>query len=84
MMTQQWHLIFKKPRASQPSLIELLFGGDFPALAARVRMHDESQILGMKLLPFYTVAEPCIILLFIVTVFCVVRGVRALMQKDIP
>ena len=82
MMTQQWFLIFKKARAGEPALAELLLRADFAGTAARLRTHDESQILGLKLLPLYTAAEVCVIFLFAVSVFCVLRSARALRRKE--
>lgn len=83
MMTQQWFLLFHKARVSQPALVELLWRGEFAGIAARLRVHDESQILGMKLLPLYAVAEVCVIFLFVVSVFCVLRSVREVRREQV-
>lgn len=80
IMTQQWYLIFRKTRGGQESISQLFFSGDWTTLGERLRLHDESQILGIKLLPIYTVAELCVILLFIVSVFCLWRSGREFMQ----
>lgn len=82
IMTQQWFLIFAKTRRGQDTLPQLLFGGDWGGLLSRLRVSDESQILGLKLWPLYTVAELCVILLFIVSLFCVVRSLRGLFFSD--
>ena len=78
IMTQQWFLIFRKTRKTQDSLPELIVSGNWMMFAERLRRSDESQILGVKLWTLYTFAELCIILLFIVSVFCLVRSVREL------
>lgn len=78
VMTQQWFLIFYKTRRGQDSLPQLLFDGNWTAIGERLQSGSESQILGLKLLPIYTVAELCVILWFIVSVFCLLASARSL------
>lgn len=80
IMTQQWYLIIKKARRSQEPLLDLLFAGDWAQALGRVRVRDESQILGLKLWPMHVVAEVCVILFFITAAFCCVRSARALIR----
>lgn len=82
IMTRQWGLIISKTRRNQETVIELLFKGDFTALTDRVRTAQETQILGLPLWPFYIVAEICIIVFFVVAVFCVIRSMRALFLEN--
>ena len=49
---------------------------------ARVRVRDESQILGLKLWPLHIVAEVCVILFFITAVYCCLRSARALLRPS--
>lgn len=90
LMTRQWFLIFKKTRLNQDTLPQLLLGGDWGGVISRLRLREESQILAIKLMPLYAVAELCLILLFVVSVFCVARDFRALLRlpkgssKDSP
>lgn len=78
IMTQQWFLIFYKTRHGQDGLAQLLFDGDWAEFSERLRRADESQILGIPLWPMYAAAEACVVLLFIVSVFCLLRGGRDL------
>lgn len=78
ILTRQWYKIFKKPRRNSESELELLFRGDFTAFLSRIRAADETQILGIKLWPLYSVAEFLLLIFFLVTVFCVIRSARAL------
>lgn len=84
ILTRQWFLIFKKARASQDTLTELLLQGDFTTLLDRFRDSQESQILGIKLWPTYIVAEFCIFVFFIVACFCTLRSLRALFLTPRP
>lgn len=81
ILTRQWFLIFKKARGSKESLAELLVQGNFAEIAERVRSIQESQILGLPLWPTYVVAEICILIFFIVALFCVWRSFRALFNS---
>ncbi len=78
ILTRQWFLIFKKVRGSKEPLVELLIQGNFSEIAERVRSSQESQILGLPLWPTYVVAEFCVLVFFIVALFCVWRSFRAL------
>ncbi|MCH9705137.1 MAG: TRAP transporter small permease [Proteobacteria bacterium] len=78
LMTRQWYLIFKPARGDANSLWQQLYSGNWTELAARLQTRDESQILEIKLLPLYAIAEVCVILLFIVSLFCVWRNWRAM------
>lgn len=80
ILTRQWFLIFQKARGSKASLSELLLQGDFAEAVDRIRMSQESQILGLPLWPTYIVAELCVIVFFIVACFCVLRSARLLFQ----
>jgi len=82
IMTQQWYLIFKKARRSQDPLLDLIFAGDWATVLGRVRVRDESQILGLKLWPLHIVAEVCVILFFITAVYCCLRSARALLRPS--
>lgn len=77
MMTRQWGLLVGRARRGQESFWELVWGGEWADAAARLRFADESQILGIKLLPLYAVAELCVALWFVVCVVCVWRSARA-------
>ena len=81
IMTQQWFLIFRKTRGEQDTLLQQLLSGDWAGIMSLIRIRDESQILGLKLLPFYAVAEFCVILLFIVSVFCILRAAGELINE---
>ena len=81
-MTQQWYLIFKKARRSQDPLLDLIFAGDWTTVLGRVRVRDESQILGLKLWPMHILAELCVILFFITAVYCCLRSARALLRPS--
>ncbi len=81
ILTRQWFLIFKKARGSEEPLGELLVKGDLAEIADRVRSSQESQILGVPLWPTYVVAEFCILIFFIVALFCVWRSLRALFDS---
>ncbi len=78
IMTRQWGLIFSKPRRNQDTTLQSLLQGDFSAIADRMRTTQETQILGLPLWPFYLIAEICIVLFFIVALFCVLRSLREL------
>ncbi len=78
ILTRQWFLVFKKARGSKEPLGELLLGGNFAEAADRIRSSQESQILGLPLWPTYMVAEFCILVFFVVALFCVFRSARAL------
>lgn len=82
IMTRQWGLIFSKPRRGQEPMFELLLQGDLTAMIDRMRIAQETQILGLPLWPFYIVAEICIIMFFIVALFCVIRSIRALLPEN--
>ena len=64
ILRQQWFLIFYKAGGGRA---DAGFWG-------RLRWADESQILGIKLLPLHAAAELCVALLFVVCVFCVLRA----------
>lgn len=80
ILTRQWYKILKKPRRSQESEWELLFSADPASFFSRLRASEETQILGIKLWPLYSVAELLILAFLIVALFCVVRSTRALLS----
>ncbi len=84
IMTRQWQLIFKKTRGEQESPVLLLFSGDTAAFVDRMRMSQESQILGMPLWPFYIIAEVCVVAFFLIGLFCMARSIRALWTSNSP
>jgi hypothetical protein len=48
----------------------------------RLRSADESQILGVKIWPLYSIAEICVLMFFIVSLFAIWRSSRALMASE--
>lgn len=80
ILTRQWFLIFKKARRSQEPLVDLLAAGDWTAALGRLRVNPESQILGLKLWPFYVFAEVCVLLFVLVALYCTVRSLIAIVK----
>ena len=74
IMTRQWFLIFKKARGTQDALLDLVLTGDWPTVFSRIQQNHETQILSLKLWPFYVFAEFCIALFFIVAMYCSFRS----------
>ncbi|MEM7471847.1 MAG: TRAP transporter small permease subunit [Pseudomonadota bacterium] len=82
ILTRQWYKIFKKPRRNNESELDLLFQGDVAGFLSRIRSADETQILGLKLWPLYSLAELFVLIFLIVAVFCVYRSARAFLGRD--
>lgn len=78
ILTRQWFLIFKPARRSQESTTSLFLQGDMAGIVDRMRMSQESQILGLPLWPTYIVAEIRVIAFFVVACFCVLRSAKDL------
>lgn len=78
LLTRQWFLAFRKARRSEESMIVEILQGNFGVFAERLRDSQVSQIINFPLWPTYIVAEFCIFLFFIITVFCVWRSARNL------
>lgn len=81
ILTRQWFQIFRKARRKEEPMFDLLTGLDVNAAADRLRGAQESQILGIKLWPLYTIAEILIFCFFIVALFCALRSTRALLGR---
>ena len=84
ILTRQWYLIFKKARRSQEPMPELLMNGDWAGALARLRVQPESQILSMKLWPFYTFAEVCVALFMVVALYCTVDSFLRIFRASTP
>ena len=82
ILTRQWYKIFKKPRGRKQSELELLFQGDFAGFWSRLRVADETQILGIKFWPLYGAAEVFVAIFFLVALFCVMRSARSLFVRE--
>lgn len=82
ILTRQWYKIFKKPRRNKESELDLLFQGDVAGFWSRLRIADETQILGIKFWPLYSVAEFFVFVFLIVAVFCVYRSTRAFFVNE--
>ena len=78
ILTRQWFLIFKKARRSQEPMMDLILAGDFAGALGRLRVNPESQILSLKLWPFYVIAEVCVLLFLLVAIYCTVRSFFAI------
>ena len=78
ILTRQWYLIFKKARRKQEPTIDMLMSANWEGAWSRVRLNYESQILGLKLWPFYMIAEFCIAVFLLVALFCSLRSLLAL------
>lgn len=82
ILTRQWGLVFKPARRKQEPMSDLLMSGDLVGAFSRLNDAEESQILGLPLWPTYIAAEFCVIVFFIVALFCVWRSARALWNPD--
>ena len=84
ILTRQWYLIFKKARRSQEPMPDLVMSGDWAGALGRLRVQPESQILSMKLWPFYAFAELCVALCMVVALYCTVEGLIRLFRPNTP
>lgn len=80
ILTRQWYLIFNKARRSQEPMPDLIAAGQWQEALGRLRVQPESQILSLKLWPFYVFAEVCVALFFVVAVYCTVQSLLRLFQ----
>lgn len=80
ILTRQWFLIFKPARREQEPMLTELINGNWSVIGDRLRDSQESQILGLPLWPTYIIAEICVILFFLVALFCVLRSTRDLVR----
>ena len=80
ILTRQWFLIFKKARRSQEPMADLVLAGDWAGALGRLRVNPESQILSLKLWPFYVFAEVCVLLFLLVALYSTLRRFFALFQ----
>lgn len=78
LLTRQWGLLFRRAGAGEEALPALLLAADWGGIAARMRLHEESQILGLKLWPMHLAAELCIGALLVAAAFCLLRAARRL------
>ncbi len=78
ILTRQWYLLFKKARRSQEPMPDLIWSGDWQGALGRLRVQPESQILSMKLWPFYAFAELCIAFFMLVALYCTVQSLLRL------
>ena len=84
ILTRQWYLIFKKARRSQEPMPDMVMSGDWAGALGRLRVQPESQILSMKLWPFYAFAELCVALFMIVALYCTVESLIRLFRPNTP
>lgn len=82
ILTRQWFQIFRPARRKEEPLTDLLFSSDPMRIFERLRSADESQILGVKIWPLYSIAEICVLMFFIVSLFAIWRSSRALMAPE--
>lgn len=80
ILSRQWEQIIRPARRSEEPLLTEVLSGNWAVWGERLRVAQESQILGIKLWPTYIVAEACIAAFFVAGLFCVWRSARALVQ----
>ena len=81
ILTRQWYLLFKKARRSQVPMPELVWSGDWQGALGRLRVQPESQILSMKLWPFYAFAELCVAFFMVVALYCTLQSCRRVFSR---
>lgn len=84
ILTRQWFQIFRKARRKEEPMSDLIFSGEPLSALDRLRDGQESQILGIKLWPLYTVAEILTFVFLLVALFCVYRSARVLATQTAP